>query len=243
MYENLERIGEERGKEVRYKRDIQTENVIRRTVEKAEAQGMQVNVQKTAMISVSDAMSFKPVIFMIDSQGVRLESKEDTIKILGFHFGQKPSVEYQVNEIIRKVRRRYWVLRHLKKYGMTEQELVAVYCSLLRSVIEFTSTVYGPMLSSEQVDALKKLQTQSLKIIFGFNRSAREVRELAGLETLSGRRVVAIEKFDVKCYEGKFSHRFPENPSTRSTRGKKRFREDYARCDRRTPQSFTCKEL
>jgi hypothetical protein len=233
MYENLERVeAVANGREKRYKRDVQTENVMRRTILNAEAQGMRVNLNKTAMLTVSDAITFDPVVYVIDGEGTRLESKEDTVRILGFHFGPRPTVEYQVEDIIRKVRRRYWVIRHLKKHGLNEEELVRVYCSIVRSVIEYTSVVYGPMLTADQALRLERLQSQSLKIIYGFNKSAREVRELAGIETLAERRARAVEKFAKKSYEGRFAHWFPENPATRRTRGSKKFQESYARCDR-----------
>ena len=70
-------------------------------------------------------------------------------KILGFIFNDKPTVEAQVQNIIDKTRRKFWVLRHLRSFGLTQEELVTVYKSLVRSVIEFTSVVYHPMLSKE----------------------------------------------------------------------------------------------
>ena len=137
-----------------------------------------------------------------------------------------------VGEIIKKTRRRYWILRHLKKYGMTNSELVQVYCSLIRSVVEFCAVVYGPMLTMEQADRLEHLQSQSLKVIYGFDKSYRQVLELSGLAKLSARREQAIEKFAVKSKEGRFPHWFPLNPSKRQNRTRLKYKEDYARCDR-----------
>ena len=131
-------------------------------------------------------------------------------------------------ETIRKVRRRYWVLRHLKRHGLDEQELVRVYTSILRATVEFCSVVYGSVLTGEQSEDLERLQAQSLKIIFGFNRSASEVRELAGVETLEERRRAALGRFAKKALEGKHQHWFPVN-SGRKSRHTKHFKEDFAR--------------
>jgi hypothetical protein len=137
-----------------------------------------------------------------------------------------------VDETIKKARRRYWVLRHLKKHGMNQEELVQVYASLVRSVIEFTSVVYGPMLNQDQEDRLEKLQGQSLKIVFGFDKSYRQVLELSGLETLKERRKSAIEKFARKCLDGEYGHWFPRNPANRQNRRTKKYKEEFARCER-----------
>ena len=76
------------------------------------------------------------------------------------------------------------------------------------------------------------MQYQALKCVYGYGESYRYLLEKAQLEELSERRVKAIDKFTDKCLVGSFKHWFPLNNSTRSTRGKKKYREEYARCDR-----------
>jgi hypothetical protein len=123
------------------------------------------------------------------------------------------------------------VLRHLKRHGLREDELVQVYVSILRSVIEFCSVVYGPQLTGEQGEQIEKLQAQSLKIIYGFDKSYRAVLELSGLQRLDDRRKNAALNFARKSLEGNYSHWFPLNETGRS-RSSLKYREDYARCDR-----------
>jgi hypothetical protein len=144
---------------------------------------------------------------------------------------RQPSPALHIHETIKKVRRRYWIIRHLKRYGLSESELVKVYTSILRATIEFTSVVYGTMLTREQSEDLEHAQSQALKIIFGFNHSYREVLGLAGVERLDERRRKAIEKFAAKSYEGKFRHWFPLNEN-RKTRNSLKFKEENARTDR-----------
>jgi hypothetical protein len=156
------------------------------------------------MLVLSDAMSFKPEIFVLDSNGQELKSKEDSIRILGFYFNCKPTVECHVQETIRKVRRRYWILRHLKNHGMTNEELVQ----------------------------LEKLLGQSMKIIFGFHLSYRAVMEASGLQTLKERREAASLKFAKKCLDGNFHHWFPKNENRRTGRNSLVFTEKHARCNR-----------
>jgi arginine/ornithine N-succinyltransferase beta subunit len=132
---------------------------------------MKVNLQKTALLTISDAKSYRPQIFIKDTEDNELVSKEGEVKVLGFIFDQTPTVSAQVNNIIRKTRRRYWVLRHLRKFGLSDEELLKVYKSSVRSVIEFTSVVYHPMLTKEQSKDIERLQMQALKCIYGIQHS------------------------------------------------------------------------
>ena len=106
-----------------------------------------------------------------------------------------------------------------------------VYCSILRSVVEFCSIVYGPQMTAEESEDIERLQAQSLKIIFGFDKSYRKVLELSGLQTLEERRGQAISAFARKCLAGAYSHWFPLNENGRG-RGALKFKEEYARCER-----------
>ena len=122
-------------------------------------------------------------------------------------------------------------MRHLKSYGFNGDELVKVYVSVIRPCIEFCSVVYHSMLTAEQKEQLEHLRQQALKCIFGYTQSYRALREKTGLDTLKDRRECAVLKFAEKCSAGKFCDWFPLRVG-REMRGSKRYREDYARCDR-----------
>ena len=181
---NHYRVEQRDGKEVRIKRDIATENVFRRTVERAEKQGMVVNVAKTGMLAVHDSLSYTPEIYIEGPDGQRIQSNSEYLKIVGFYFNSKPDASLHVQMTITKVRRRFWVLRHLQKAGLKCEDLLKVYCSTIRSVVEYCSVVYGPLLTRTQSEAIERLQSQSLKIIYGFDKSYRSILEQTGLETL-----------------------------------------------------------
>ena len=107
-----------------------------------------------------------------------------------------------------------------------------VYCSVVRPVVESASVVYGPMMSNDQSEQTERLQSQSLKIIYGFHKSYREVLEISGVQTLEARRREALEKFAKKSLEGNYSHWFPLADKKKATRHGRRYKEEYARCDR-----------
>ena len=227
-----ERLDQVTGKRVKVKRDLATENIFRRTVCRAESRGMKVNLQKTALLAISDATSYEPEIYIQDARSEVLRSENKTVRILGFNFDGSPTVKAQTENIIGKIRRRLWVLRHLRKFGLTEEELVMVYKSTVRSVIEFTAVVYHPMLTNEQSDELERLQMQALKCIYGLQFSYRVLLQMSGLETLKKRREEMCDKFAQKCLEGKFKHWFPKKEGREGLRGGKIYVEEYARTER-----------
>ena len=108
------------------------------------------------MLVIHDSLSYQPGAFILDSDGKKNESKDKEIKIVGFHFNQRPDASLHVDKTISKIKRRFWMLRHLKRCGFTNRDVVKVYKTNLRSALEFASVVYGPLLTSEQANELEK---------------------------------------------------------------------------------------
>ena len=96
--------------------------------------------------------------------------------------------------IIQKSNRRLYALRKLKVCGVQDGELVAVYCSLLRSVLEYASVVFAN-LPQYLCMAGERVQKRALRIIFGPDLSYEDALARAGLLSLEARRHLACEKF------------------------------------------------
>jgi hypothetical protein len=228
------------------KRDIFTENIFNRSKSRAEDKGMKINVKKTAMIVISAAISFVPQCYIQTRDNELIRSGQSNVKILGFTFEERPTVSAHVLELVKKARRRYWVLRHLQSYGFSQAELVQVYKSLIRSVLEYCGVVFHSMLTEELSDLLERVQYQALKCIYGYTGdSYRALRELSGLATLKERRLASIDRFVDKCLNGRFAEWFPLRNITRNTRMTRPYEERYARCDRlkNSPLYFIRKRL
>jgi hypothetical protein len=228
------------------KRDVLTENIFNRSKSRAEDKGMKINVNKTAMLAITSAISFVPQCFIRTRDGEVIQSSEANIKILGFTFERRPTVAAHISETIKKARQRYWVLRHLQNHGFNNQELVLVYKSLIRSVLEYCGVVYHSMLTEEMSGLLERVQYQALKCVYGYTgESYRTLRERAGLPTLEERRLKSIDKFTDKCVQGRFTEWFPKKSTTRQTRTNRPYEEKFARCNRlkNSPLYFMRKRL
>ena len=215
------------------KHAVATQNVFRHIVRCAERKGMKVNASKTNMICISDSLNHTTMAHIYDRDGGKIESGQ-SMKVLGWHFSTKPTVEAHLKVVRRRFRERYWTLRHLRHNGFNTEELVKVYKAIIRPVAEYMLEVFHSMLADWQDEGLERLQTHALKCIFGPGISGRRMRDMAGLETLRERRITQCDKFAAKCVASdRFSDWFPKCMNRRSARrGGDVYKEEYARCNR-----------
>ena len=101
--------------------------------------------------------------------------------------------------MIGKVRSRMWVLYHLKNARVPPDDMLALYKSLIRPVLDFAVPAYHSLLTGDQAERIKRLQTSAFKIIFGWAVSYRTVLEKKQEETLRERRVRLVDKFAQKA--------------------------------------------
>lgn len=148
----------------------------------------------------------------INTGETRIVSGE-TLKILGFTFGQKPTAEAHVRIMLIKMRRRLWIIIHLKNAGMEKKDLVAVYFSMIRSVADFAAVAYHSLLTRGQSDSIEKIQLRAFKIIYGENTSYESVLKTFNYETLKQRRIKLLTAFALKTStSGRFVEKwFPLN--------------------------------
>ena len=134
------------------------------------------------------------------------------MKVLGFVFGPRPTVQPHIDHLCTKFRARVWILRHLRKSISSNEEMTRLYSVLVLPVLDYAAMVYHSQLNKEQIDCLENLQFGALKITFGFGHSRAELLEASGLETLWERREKLVDKFLQKLVKNeRFSDRwFPQ---------------------------------
>ena len=221
------------GKKIKTRLAPRSQNAFRCITRRAWEKGMLVNSLKTQMLVVSDAVNYTPVAYITDRDGVRIESTQ-SMKVLGFNFSNKPTMHAHVNAVLSKIRQKYWSLRHLRKVGFNQIELVEVYKTMIRPTADYLDVVYHSLLTDEQDEALENAQLGALRTIFDYKLSGRKLREKAGVETLRERRVKHCDSFAAKCAaSARFGPWFARNPD-RVTRGNRAelYQEKFARCDR-----------
>ena len=150
-----------------------------------------------------------------------------------FIFSNTPTIHAQVDHIINRATSRSFVLRYLAGFGADKQKLKNIYCSIIRSVMEYSSVTFGPMLAKYEKNCLENVQKKCLRIIYGYGIEYEDLLRIADLETLQARREKALLKFATKTSSSpQFKDWFPLNKNRSSQRNSKEFEEKFARSDR-----------
>ena len=215
---------------------------------RAEERGMLVNEDKTGLICLSAAVTYKPRAVIYGKEGSTIESK-DQLKLLGFTIDMDGGCRSHVNAIILKIRWRTWALHKLKRYGFSAAELGKVYVAYMRPIVEYVSVAWHSCLTAEQAAQIEKQQTHALRLIHGYGPSAKKLRERSNIELLSSRRERACSKFARKTLANpRFANWFKERVASgrgRRDTGKNRFYEPTARTDRyrNSPLNYLTRKL
>ena len=220
------------GQPTKSKHALPTQNAFRSVTTKAMEKGMVVNTKKTALMCVSDALNYRPSAYIYDQENNRIDSTT-SMKVLGFYFSDRPTVDLHVQNVIRQLRIRYWVLRHLGSVGFTLEELVRVYKSVLLPIADYCCPAYHPMLNDQQDQLLERAQIGALRAIYGYELPSVQLRQQAGVTTLRERRISLTDKFARKCLTSdRFRCWFPLADGRQSGRNSDKYKEFFARSDR-----------
>ena len=187
---------------------------------------MKINARKTQMLCISASNSCDVNTFINIGEQTQLLGQE-SLKMLGFTFGRKPTAELHILSLKKKFYGKTWILRHLIKAGLPNDTLTKVYSSFLRPVLEYASIAYHCLLTEEQSKWIEGLQLYALKLILGRKKSYKRCLEESKLDTLKERRVKALKKFaENNAQNPRFNRKwFPLNEATDKNT---RHREKYA---------------
>ena len=147
------------GKERYTFRAIKTQRTLQKLDYKCEIKGLRLNEKKTQLLSISAGRAATR-LWTTSNDGGTIYSSHDC-KILGFIFSNKPNPELQIQNLIRRANARTFVLRYYSKF-MEGNDLTKLYSALIRSVLEYSSVTYGPMLSKAQSNRLEQVQKNCL---------------------------------------------------------------------------------
>ena len=119
---------------------------------RAERKGLKINDEKTQILSVSSAL-YDTKATLKGKNGVELYS-DKTLKMLGFVFSAKPTVEAQLEHLMQKFNKRFFLLLHYKRAGLPQTRLREIHVAMTRLILEFSSNVYHSQLNKHQINEL-----------------------------------------------------------------------------------------
>ena len=209
----------------------QAENLFFRVKRVAKDKGMRVNDRKTQLLCIT--ASHDEVKSYIKSEGRRILSS-DSLKILGYTFGDRPNPQAHLDSVLPKLRRRLWLINKLLQSGMRQRSLKTVYFSMIRSLAEFGAVAFHSLLNIRQTEELESIQRRALKAVYGYDRSYRTILSSENIPTMKARRAELLLNFAEKTARNpRFAPWFPLKPDTGyETRRRPKYLEFTARTER-----------
>ena len=149
--------------------------------------GMRINEKKTKEMLIYFGHKYPisgipPVV--INDEGIERVS---TYKLLGVIFNDRLTWHDHVQYIVSKASKRIFCISQLVKAGINNKDIIVIYCSIVRSILEYCCEVWHPGLSGQQSRDIERVQKRCLKIIYPLI-SYSEALSLCGLERLDDRR-------------------------------------------------------
>ena len=117
-----------------------------------------------------------------------------SFKLLGVFILQDLTWNIHCDYILKKSNKRLYILRQLAKFGLPPTDIVNIYCTLIRAIVENASVVFAnlPLYLNNLIENIQK---RALRIIFP-NLSYSEALEKTKLVmSLHDRRETACKKF------------------------------------------------
>jgi hypothetical protein len=88
-------------------------------------------------------------------------------KILGLHLSSDLKWDLQVNEILKRANGRLYMLKVLRKFGLSLADLITVYVGYIRPLAEYAAPVWHPGLTEKQSVSLERIQKRACTIMLG----------------------------------------------------------------------------
>ena len=111
----------------------------------------------------------------------------DHAKLLGVTLSLDLSWNKHVENIVKKAGKRLYMLHQLKHSGISQSDLVTVYISVVRPVLEYACPVWRTHLQQYLSDNIETIPKRDLRCIFRM-ASYAEILSNVGLQTLKDRR-------------------------------------------------------
>ena len=123
-----------------------------------------------------------------------------TTKLLGVHISSDLTWTEHVNEICKKANARIFQLYALKRAGVKVADLVLIYVTSIRPVLEYACEIWHPGLNLKLTAKLEYVQKRALRIIIPSVPYPLALVQ-AKIPTLEDRRVQITKRFFIKMQD------------------------------------------
>ena len=130
----------------------------------AAERGMRLNPKKCREM-VINFLQFQPTqLGPLQLMG-SVVKRVNSYKILGIHVTNDLSWNKHIDYVFKKAKKRLYALRLLARSKVPAEDLIAIYCPLVRSILEYGSPVWAA-LPEYLSDVVEGVQRKALRIVF-----------------------------------------------------------------------------
>ena len=170
---------------------------------------MKINAEKTKEMVIS--FSTKPVApppVTINNTAIE---RTESFKLLGVVLSNRLDWSDHCEYLHSKCSQRLYLLVLLRRAGVPDHDILRIYTSMIRSVLEYAAPVWHTSLSQEQSERLESVQKRAFRIVYP-DLSYRRALSLTGMQTLHQRREHIARGFFVQMLQPnhKLHHLLPE---------------------------------
>lgn len=173
---------------------------------------MKINTTKTVemVIDFSKGKVKSTALPNITMDGIRIE-RTDCAKVLGIYISSDLTWNKHVDHIVSKASKRLFMMYQLKRSGVTQADLLKIYLSVVRPVLEYACPVWSSALPNYLSDRIEMIQKRALRAIYP-GLSYDSALETVGSTSLCTRRTSLCRNyFDaMKVEKHKLNHLLPE---------------------------------
>ena len=126
---------------------------------------MKLNTKKTKEMSFSFGKRVKTDECAPLSAGRDTTERVTEFKILGVILSCDLSWKKHVDYIVAKANKRLYVICQLVRCGFAYQDIVSVYCAVIRPVLEYASPVWHCGLTGVLSDEIERIQRRCLRYL------------------------------------------------------------------------------
>ena len=194
---------------------------------------MQLNVDKSKMMIFNFTRNYQ-FTTNISHNGDDMKIIDET-KLLGTVITNDLKWHRNTAELVKRANARMRILHKIAEFSAPTEDMVQIYISYIRSILEQSCTIWHSGLTVEDIQDLERVQKSALRIILkdGYQTYDQALESL-GLCKLSDRREKMCLRFAKNCSKNELTKDlFPLNPTNgMGTRDKQTFKVQHANTDR-----------
>ena len=173
---------------------------------------MKINTTKTLemVIDFSKGKTLTASMPNILMNGNVIERTESA-KVLGVHISSDLTWNTHVDCMVAKASKRLYMLYQVKRAGVSQNDLLKIYFSVVRPILEYACPVWSTNLPNYLSDKIEMIQKRAMRTIYpGLHYD--DILDEVGITPLRNRRINICQKYfnDMKKSDHRLNHLLPE---------------------------------